>query len=196
MKKSKVFLITILILCCLSLFFACSDTKQRPAPPKNIPEIIENTPFVQDDNLTQENNLAQEDTDQSQLTEEENPHTKEDYQKPTEPIVLAPFNNPRPKLYHIDKRWTATVPKGQILDALEKMKIKVASISPIIVDTKDEQGCCAIISIGGRLIDAYEFCQRLNLPSSYITDIKIDNDNIIFEGQGSFDPDGYQGITR
>ena len=71
------------------------------------------------------------------------------------------------------------------------MKIKVASISPIIVDTKDEQGCCAIISIG-RLIDAMSFAKG-NLPSSYITDIEIDNDNIIFEGQGSFDPDGYHG---
>ncbi|HHW89717.1 MAG TPA: hypothetical protein GX745_02295 [Clostridiales bacterium] len=190
MKKSKIFLITIFILCCAFLFFACNGVKQSPAPEKNISDIIDNTPFIQDDNL------AQEETDQSQLTEEENPHTKEDYQKPTEPIVLAPYSNPSPKLYHTDKKWTATIPKGQILNALEKMKIKVASISPIIVDTKDNQGCCAIISIGGKLINAYEFCQKLNLPSSYITDIEIDSENIVFEGQGSFDPDRYQGITR
>ena len=62
MKNQRLFLITILLLCCLSLVFACSAQSKGPHPKKISPEIIENTPFVQDDNLTQENNLMQEDT--------------------------------------------------------------------------------------------------------------------------------------
>jgi hypothetical protein len=81
-----------------------------------------------------------------------------------------------------------TVSKGDLLDALSKMGIKVASISPIIIDSTDKQGCCSVLSIGGRLINAYELCEKLKMPSSYITSIEIGKSNIVFEGRGSFEP--------
>lgn len=182
MKRRKIFLLCISILCCACWILACRMANQPKDPSANTPEIIDTQPFSADDDL------SQKETDQ--LSKEEKPQTQENYQAPTRPIFLEPMESLRPKLYNIDKKWKVIVSKEKLLQTLSKMKVQVLAINPIIVDTKDEQGCCSIISIGGKLVNAYELCVRLNLPSSYLTDIEIDEYNIIFEGQGCFEPDG------
>ncbi|HEY8423801.1 MAG TPA: hypothetical protein VIL23_03465 [Clostridia bacterium] len=187
-----------LILICVLCVFGCRNPIKNPNPVDETPNIIEQSPdssgqngdFTQDDNLTQDNdNSAQENSEQ--LNDDEKPNTIEDYQKPTQPIVFEPPGSPKPELNDTDKAWQIKVAKEDIVRTLENMKIRVSSISPIIIDTKDEQGCCSIISIGGRLVNAYEFCRRLNLPSSYITGIEIDQDSVTFSGQGVFDSQGF-----
>lgn len=115
--------------------------------------------------------------------------TKEEYARPTNPIILPPQEQGERKLWDSDIKWTMTISKGELLDTLGKMQIRVAYIKPILIDTVDAQGCASILSIGGRLINAYEICERLKLPSSYIKNIEITSDNIIFEGMGTFEPD-------
>ncbi|HEY8419140.1 MAG TPA: hypothetical protein VIL03_01745 [Clostridia bacterium] len=175
MKNAKISLVIILILFSAVSFLGCGQTIKNQ-PEKSI--------------ISEESDILHEETppESDQLSEDETPNTIEDYQEPTQPIVLEPLEAQHPKLYNIDKTWQVEVSKEQVLLVLEKMRIQISAITPIIIDTKDEQGCCAIISIGGKLINAYEFCDRLNLPSSYITEIEIKDDYIIFRGQGYFAP--------
>lgn len=174
--------------------FACNNAQQKQQP--NVPYIKENqninqsNPQKNNTNIQQPaapNSTADEVDDGQSLYEDEMPNAKEEYQVPTEPIILLPKEEGR-KLWHEETKWMMTVSKGELLEALAKMNIKVATITPIMIDTTDELGCCAIISIGGKLVNAYELCEHLKMPSSYITGIEIDKDAIIFEGRGSFEP--------
>lgn len=103
-------------------------------------------------------------------------------------IEPEPYIVRQSKLWDSDIKWTANVTNGEILDVLRTMGIKVATIKPIYIDTVDAIGCAAVLSVGGKMVNAYQFCDRLGMPSSYITDIKIEQDNVIFTGMGTFTP--------
>jgi hypothetical protein len=177
MKNAKIFLVIILILFNAFNFLGCNQTVKNQTEKSNISEAPD---IIIEEEKPQESD---------QLYEDEIPQTIEDYQEPTRPIIFEPLETPLPELHNADKTWQVEVSKEQILSALEKMRIQISSINPILIDTKDKQGCCLIISIGGRLVNAYEFCERLNLPSSYITQIEIKDDYAVFRGQDYFNPD-------
>ncbi|HEY8443354.1 MAG TPA: hypothetical protein VIL24_00965 [Clostridia bacterium] len=195
MKNAKIFLVIILIFASLYLFGCGKLNPAKENAPNGTEKNIQNESdspkdlIGELDKLLPQDNIGQNEPQESdQLSGDETPNTQEDYQKPTEPILLEPLDNPR-QLYNKEKEWQIEVSKENILQALESMKIQVWSLSPIEIDTKDEQGCCSIISIGGKLVNAYELCQRLKLPSTYITEIKPSGDYVTFRGQGYFNPE-------
>lgn len=196
MKKAIRKIIIFLFLGIMALYvFACNGASQKQAP--DITRTQESENINQNNQKKNDNNIQQpaapngsadgNDNGQSLLKDDINPNSKEEYQSPTEPIILRPKDEPK-KLWYEQTKWVVTVSKGDLLEALSKMGIKVASINPILIDTTDEQGCTSILSIGGTLVNAYELCKNLKMPSSYITGIEIDKSQIIFEGRGSFQP--------
>ena len=191
-KTTLIFLLSLILALCI---FACNTATQKKE--LDITRTQESENFTQNISKRKDTGVQQpaapngsadqEDNGQSLLESEIIPDSKEEYQSPTEPIILQP-NNENRKLWNEEIKWIMTVSKGDLLDALSKMRKKVASINPILIDTTDEQGCTSILSIGGRLVNAYELCQHLRMPSSYITSIEIDKSVIVFEGRGSFEP--------
>lgn len=195
--KKTIRKIIIFLFCGLFIFcvFSCNTATQKKELDITHSEETEN--FNQNNQKKEDTKIQQpaapngsadlDDDGQSLFEGEIIPDSKEEYQSPTESIVVQPSNEDK-KLWHEEIKWIMTISKGDLLEALSKMKIKVASINPILIDTTDKQGCTSILSIGGRLVNAYELCGHLKMPSSYITSIEIDKSAIIFEGRGSFEP--------
>ena len=83
-----------------------------------------------------------------------------------------------------DKKWTAAFDNGEILDALYKLDVRVATVGAIEVGQTNNQECATTISIGGRYLSAFDFKEALGLKSTKITEIRRDNNEYIFTGFG------------
>lgn len=83
-----------------------------------------------------------------------------------------------------DKEWTAVYGKGEVLDALNAMDMRVATVGTIEVTQRNGNDCATTISVGGRIMSAYDFKEALGLRSTMITEIKREGAEYIFTGKG------------
>lgn len=83
-----------------------------------------------------------------------------------------------------DERWAAVYGNGEVLDALGKLGLRVATINGIAVAQTNDRDCATTISIGGRLLSAYDFKEALGLKSTMITEIKRGEGEYTFIGYG------------
>ncbi|GHV00363.1 hypothetical protein FACS1894211_07520 [Clostridia bacterium] len=68
----------------------------------------------------------------------------------------------------------AALTKGEILDVLCKMDIRVAALN-IEIAERSEDGSAAVLKVGGRDVGARGFADALNLADARITDIRAEN---------------------
>jgi len=83
--------------------------------------------------------------------------------------------------------WSQTFAKTDILNALRKMGVAVASVSNVKVGERSADGRAITLIIGGKEVNANTL--RLNIgstkmKSTWITNIKIDGNNVTFSGRG------------
>jgi len=83
-----------------------------------------------------------------------------------------------------DKKWTAVFDNGEILDALNKLDVSVATVGRIEIRQLSDDGCAATLSVGGRYLSAFEFKEALGLKSTMITEIKRGIGEYTFSGFG------------
>ncbi|MEG1581858.1 MAG: SpoIID/LytB domain-containing protein, partial [Clostridia bacterium] len=83
--------------------------------------------------------------------------------------------------------WTAKFTKAEMLNALSRMKISVASVSPLLIAEKGNSGRAITLSVGGKIVD----CPALRLSlgstkfkSTFITDINSDKNGVSISGKG------------
>ncbi len=80
--------------------------------------------------------------------------------------------------------WTAAFDKGEVLDALKASGASVATVGSIEVAQRNEFDCATTISVGGKIISAFDFKEALGLKSTLITDIRKEEGEYIFTGRG------------
>lgn len=83
--------------------------------------------------------------------------------------------------------WNCTISKAQILSSMKKLNKNLASVNSFSIGEKDNSGRAKTFLISGVEINSNDFRLSVGstiLKSCYITDIKINKDDILITGKG------------
>lgn len=97
--------------------------------------------------------------------------------------VISPENKQNSKNYS----WTATFTKSEVLNALSKMGVSVATLSSASLGQVSESGHYLTLFLGGKEVSATTLRTNLSttkMKSTKLTSIKVDGNNIVMTGLG------------
>ena len=179
MKKTLIFTAVFFILAALFLT-CCGAPKQKIKP--DLPAKTENNINVETPKSASNADTDRQDAtakpDTGKTVETDNEIAKRDITPVPEVRIREGY------LRKKDERWAAVYGNGEGLDALNKIGVSVATISNIEVAQTNGRDCATTISVGGRLLSAYDFKEALGLKSTMITEINKGEGEFMFVGYG------------
>ena len=187
MKKrffaAVVFFIAVICVVCLS---ACGGNKAKikPDAPKDNRNVI-----------VAENKGESRKESKERKEDKARQNANETVEKPPAGMNAEKQGNERPPensrveiaegaLKNKDKKWTAVFDNGEILDALCRLDVRVATVGQIEVSQRNDAECATTISVGGRYLSAFDFKEALGLRSTMIIDISRAGGEYTFTGFG------------